>query len=100
MLISWYPDQFPGESPNWPWVYIKLAGIFPNSKVGFGELGTADPQYGSVYEINEITQYYPMAKTVAGLPASYIGGYFWWYFAEEMVPWGTTLSSVLNTAIQ
>jgi hypothetical protein len=41
-----------------------------------------------------------MAKTVAGLPASYIGGYFWWYFAEEMVPWGTTLSSVLNTAIQ
>jgi hypothetical protein len=100
VLISWYPDQCPGESPNWPWVYTKLAGIFPNSKVGFGELGTADPQYGSVYEINEITQYYPMAKTVAGLPASYIGGYFWWYFAEEMVPWGTTLSSVLNTAIQ
>ena len=100
VLVSWYPDQCPGENPNWPWVYTKLAEIFPNSKVGFGELGTANPQYGSSYEISEINQYYPMAKTVAGLPASYIGGYFWWYFAEEMVPWGTTLSNVLNTAIQ
>jgi hypothetical protein len=100
VLVSWYPDQCPGETPNWPWVFGQLAGIFPNSKVGFGELGTADPQYGSSFEINEITQYYPMAKTISGLPASYIGGYFWWYFAEEMVPWGTPLSSVLNTAIR
>src|SRR4029077_16485153 len=100
VLVSWYPDQCPGETPNWPWVFGQLASIFPNSKVGFGELGTANPQYGSSFEINEITQYYPMAKTISGLPASYIGGYFWWYFAEEMVPWGTPLSSVLNTAIR
>jgi len=99
-LVSWYPDQCPGEDPNWPWVFTKLAGIFSNSKVGFGELGTANPQYGSSYEINEIKQYYPMAKTVSGLPASYIGGYFWWYFAEEMVPSGTALWNALNTAIQ
>jgi hypothetical protein len=100
VLVSWYPDQCPGETPNWPWVFGQLANIFPNSKVGFGELGTADPQYGSSFEINEISKYYPMAKTISGLPASYIGGYFWWYFAEEMVPWGTPLSSVLNTAIR
>jgi hypothetical protein len=101
VLISWYPDQCPGESPNWPWVYTQLASLFPNAKVGFGELGTAQPQNGSAYEVNEINQYYPMAKTTAGLPANYIGGYFWWYFAEEMVPWGTTiLSGTLNTAIQ
>jgi hypothetical protein len=100
VLISWYPDQCPGENPNWPSVYTQLAMIFPNSKVGFGELGTANPEFGSTFEINEISQYYPMAKTVSGLPASYIGGYFWWYFAEEMVPWGSVLSSVLNIAIQ
>jgi hypothetical protein len=100
VLVSWYPDQCPGENPNWPWVFTKLAGIFPNSKVGFGELGTANPEYGSRFEIDEINQYYPMARTVSGLPASYIGGYFWWYFAEEMVPWGSALSSVLNAAIQ
>jgi hypothetical protein len=100
VLISWYPNQCPGENPDWPWVYTRLANIFPNSKVGFGELGTANPEYGSQFEINEIKQYYPMANTVARLPASYIGGYFWWYFAEEMVPWGTVLSTALNAAIQ
>ena len=99
VLVSWYPDQCPGENPNWPWVYTQLAAIFPNSKVGFGELGTANPQYGSIFEINEINQYYPMAKTLPGLPASYIGGYFWWYFAEEMVPWPGSLGAVLNAAL-
>lgn len=100
-LISWYPNRCPGETPNWPWVYSQLASIFPNAKVGFGELGTANPQNGSAYEVNEINKYYPMAKTVAGLPSSYIGGYFWWYFAEEMVPWGKNiLSSTLNGAMQ
>jgi hypothetical protein len=49
---------------------------------------------------NEINQYYPMAKEVAGLPVNYIGGYFWWYFAEEMVPWPGSLGYTLNTAIQ
>jgi len=99
-LISWYPDQCPGETPNWTVVYNQLAAIFPNAKVGFGELGTANPQNGSAYEMAEIQTYYPMAKTVT-LPASYVGGYFWWYFAEEMVPTTQTgLFAVLNAAIQ
>ena len=100
VLLSWYPDQCPGEIPNWPNVFNKLATIFPNAKVGFGELGTAKPQNNSPFEISEISQYYPIANTLKGLPANYIGGYFWWYFAEEMVPWGTPLSNVLNTSIQ
>jgi hypothetical protein len=100
-LISWYPDQCQGAKPNWPWVYTQLANIFPNAKVGFGELGTANPANASTYEVNEIKQYYPMAKTTTGFPARYIGGYFWWYFAEEMVPWSTSaLFNVLNAAIQ
>jgi hypothetical protein len=100
VLVSWYPDQCPGENPDWPWVFTKLAAIFPNAKVGFGEFGTANPQGGSPYEINEIDTYYPMASMVSGLPAGYIGGYFWWYYAEEMVPWSQPLWSVLNRAIQ
>jgi hypothetical protein len=99
LLISWYPDQCPGENPNWPWMFNQLANIFPNSKVGFGELGTANPQYGSKLEINEINQYYAMAKTVSGLPVRYVGGYFWWYFAEEVVPWPGSLGAVLNAAL-
>jgi hypothetical protein len=97
-LISWYPDQCPGEDPNWPWVYETLTGIFPNAKVGFGELGTANPENGSQFETKEIKTYYPMASTVSGLPGTYIGGYFWWYFAEEMVPWPGSLGAILNAA--
>lgn len=99
-LISWYPQQCPGENPNWPWVFTKLASIFPNAKVGFGELGTAKPQGGSQYEVNLVQTYYPMAKTVSGLPKSYIGGYFWWYYAEEMVPDTTALWTDLDSAIK
>jgi hypothetical protein len=81
-------------------VYSKLASIFPNSKLGFGEIGTANPQGGSTYEVNLINQFYPLAKSVA-LPPAYVGGYFWWYFAEEMAPTNATiLFNALNLAIQ
>jgi hypothetical protein len=40
-----------------------------------------------------------MGKTLASLPASYIGGYFWWHFAEEMVPWPGSLGLALNSAL-
>jgi hypothetical protein len=98
-LISWYPDQCPCEKPDWAVVYTTLASIFPNAKVGFGEIGTANPQGGSVYEKNEITMYYPLGRTLAGLPISYVGGYFWWYAAEEMVPWPGSLGDRLNAAM-
>ena len=93
VLISWYPSQCKGENPEWVTVFTKLAGIFPNSKVGFGELGTPRPQRGSAYEKNLISTYYPMGKTVPGLPPSYVGGYFWWYGSQEFVPWPGSLST-------
>lgn len=98
ILISWYPQQCNDIKPNWSSIYSKLATIFPNSKIGFGEVGTADPQNGSTYEINLINEFYPLAKKIS-LPPSYIGGYFWWYYAEEMVPSTKPLVKVLNDAI-
>jgi hypothetical protein len=85
VLVSWYPDGCSNIKPNWSLIFTKLAAIFPNSKVGFGEIGTANPQYGSAYEKALIQEFYPMKSRIQ-LPASYIGGYYWWYFAEEMVP--------------
>jgi len=100
-LISWYPDQCTQAKPNWATVYTKLAAIFPNAKVGFGELGTANPQHGSMYEQIEIATYYPMGKTNSGLASlpAYCGGYFWWYYAEEMVPFPGALGMQLNAAL-
>jgi hypothetical protein len=64
VLISWYPDQCNNLQPNWPVIFEKLASIFPNASVGFGELGTANPENGSQYEINLINQFYPAVKKV------------------------------------
>jgi hypothetical protein len=36
----------PERSPNWAAIYGKLASIFPNASLGFGELGTANPKNG------------------------------------------------------
>jgi hypothetical protein len=99
VLISWYPDGCPGVNPDWVTLFGTLQSIFPQAAVGFGELGTVDPQNGSVFEINEINTYYPLRNNISGLPPSYVGGYFWWYFAEEMVPWPGTLGNTLNSAL-
>lgn len=100
VLVSWYPDQCNNIQPDWAVIFSHLASIFPNSSVGFGELGTANPEGGSQYEVNLIKQFYPMAASTP-LPGSYVGGYFWWYYDEEMVPTNETiLLPVLNQAIQ
>jgi hypothetical protein len=100
VLISWYPDQCPGENPNWPAVYTKLGRIFPSAVVGFGELGTANTENGSTFEKNEINAIYSLKPGVGGLPSNYISGVFWWYAAEEMVPWPGSLGLTLNAAIK
>jgi hypothetical protein len=96
VLISWYPEQCNNIKPSWPAIFEKLASIFPKASVGFGEIGTANPDYGKLDEVNLINTFYPSvrnglnwpgsADTVAYMQSHYIGGYFWWYFAEEMVP--------------
>ena len=58
VLISWYPADCPGEKPNWPAVYTKVASIFPQSQVGFGELGTDNPQDGSTYEDDDLAKFF------------------------------------------
>lgn len=81
-FVSWYPQQCNNIKPDWPSVYARLGEIFPNAKIGFGEIGTANPQNGSTYEVNLINEFYPMANRVT-MPPRYVGGYFWWYFSEE-----------------
>ena len=83
IFVSWYPQQCNDIKPNWANVFARLATIYPNAKIGFGEIGTAKPQYGSTYELNLIKEFYPLASRVQ-MPSSYVGGYFWWYFAQEM----------------
>lgn len=91
VLVSYYEDDCNGLQPDWPTVFGKLQEMFPNSKIGFGEVGTKDPAKKAAY----INRYYPMNIHQPG----YIGGYFWWYFKQDMVPSTKALLDTLNGAI-
>jgi hypothetical protein len=88
VLISYYEHDCNDLRPDWPAVFRRLAALFPNSRVGFGEMGTDVASEKGDY----LTRYYTMASPT---PA-YVGGYFWWYGRQDMVPRTLPLWSTLN----
>lgn len=90
--ISYYEDDCNGLQPNWSTVFQKMTAMFPNSKIGFGEVGTTNSNNKAAY----INRYYNMNIT----EKNYVGGYFWWYFKQDMVPNTKPLWNILNLAIQ
>jgi hypothetical protein len=64
--------------------------MFPNSKIGFGECGTTTANKAAY-----ISRYYKMNITTP----NYVGGYFWWYFKQDCVPYTNSLWTTFNNAI-
>jgi hypothetical protein len=92
VLVSYYEDDCNNYQPNWQQVFDSLHVLFPNSKLGIGECGTTFANRKAEY----ITRYYTMNITTP----NYIGGYFWWYYRQDCVPWNTKpLWQVLDNAI-
>jgi len=83
VLVSYYEDDCGGRQPDWPAVFQRLAAMFPNSKLGMGECGAQ--RRAAAYEVKKqyIDRYYRMHIDVP----NYVGGYFWWYFRQDMVPY-------------
>lgn len=92
VFISYYEDDCENLQPAWPAVFKKLAAMFPNSKIGFGEVGTNNAGKKESY----INRYYDTAID----EPNFVGGYFWWYFLQDCVPSTKPLWSVFNKAIQ
>jgi hypothetical protein len=90
VLVSYYEDDCNGLRPDWLSVFSRLALMFPNSKIGFGEVGTQRPDA----KVDFINRYYTLKIPLA----NYVGGYFWWYYREDMVPMNA-LWSVLSQAM-
>ncbi len=89
--ISYYEDDCENYQPNWQVVFDSLHILFPNSKIGIGECGTTKVNQKADY----INRYYKMNITTP----KYVGGYFWWYYKQDCVPYTNTLWTVLNDAI-
>ena len=91
VFVSFYEDDQNGIKPDWPAVFKRLAIMFPNSKVGFGEVGTKFRSRKTAY----LERYYNMEIA----QQNFVGGYFWWYFKQDMVPQSKPLWKTLNNAI-
>ena len=91
VFVSFYEDSQGDIKPDWPMIFKRLAVMFPNSKIGFGEVGT---KYRSLKK-DYIKRYYKMNIT----QKNFVGGYFWWYFKQDMVPRSKPLWKFLNNTI-
>ena len=90
VLVSYYEDDCKMLQPEWPGVFRRLATMFPHSKLGMGECGSKYKSRKADY----IKRYYSMRID----EPRYVGGYFWWYYRQDMVPYTKPLWRVLNDA--
>jgi hypothetical protein len=86
--VSYFEERCHGEEPDWNSVFARLHELFPHSRLGFGACGTQDP----ARKAELIRHFY----TLDVAEPSFVGGYFWWYFAEDMLAPGSQLLPVLN----
>lgn len=90
VLISYYQTQCNDIQPTVATLtthFQQLHALFPNALLGFGEVGLPDPATsGTQAKAQSIINYYYKLKI--NLPY-YIGGYFYWYYAEDCVPYAT-----------
>lgn len=101
-LFSYYPYQdCPGLNPTWTSDFKLLESIFPVAKVGFGEMGTGSTSAPASVQQNLLKTYYTMGANQMASDPRYIGGVFWWNYAEQMVPYTTSSYwSLLNNTIK
>jgi hypothetical protein len=102
VLVSYYEGDCgaPRALSAWPAVFQQLHQMFPNAGVGFGEVGAVDT---NGQDINSPSVAGPYLQKYYGLQINvpaYVGGYFWWYFAEDMVPKTKPLFATLSAALQ
>lgn len=91
LLVSYYEDDCNEFQPNWQQVFDSLHVLFPNSLLGMGECGTENSEKKEEY----ISKYYKMHISTPG----FIGGYFWWYFKQDCVPYTKPLWKVMDDAM-
>jgi hypothetical protein len=88
VLVSFYEEDCEYISPDWDQIFEELHAMFPNSKLGFGEVGSNDDSQKE----NILHEYYGLNR----IRPEFIGGFFWWYFKQDMVPKDKELWNILN----
>jgi hypothetical protein len=102
VLVSYYEDDCRNLRPSdaaWTSFFRALHALYPRARVGFGEIGMNNPATPKTLAAAKslITHYYSLPIR---LPY-YIGGYFWWYYDEDCLPYAVKpLWPVLNAGFK
>ncbi len=101
VLVSYYEGDCgsPREISTWPAVFEQLHEMFPNAGVGFGEVGAVDSQGNDINDPGVAGPYLQKYYGIQVPIPSYVGGDFWWYFDEDMVPKTMPLFATLSAEI-
>lgn len=91
VLVSYYEDDCNGYQPNWQQVMDDVGRLFPNAKIGIGECGTTRSASKATY----LDRYYNLKVD----HPRFVGGYFWWYYKQDMVPKTKALWSTLENIV-
>jgi hypothetical protein len=99
VLLSYYPTQCGGSEPSSEELvpYLeRLHAVYPNALLGIGEVGLPKRvKKSSRAQAEEIMQWAYSLKP--GL-SYYVGGYFWWYAAEDALKPKAPLRAALQAA--
>ena len=103
VLVSYYEQDCEWQKPDWGPVFDRLAKMFPSSRVGFGECGQdkANPALTAPLDTQK-SDYLKRTYAIDLRPAlgdRWLGGFFWWYFRQDMVPRTQPLWSTLAAAM-
>lgn len=101
VTVSYYETQCNNIRPSEATLiafFTNLHNLYPNARLGFGEIGFPNAvTTNTTAAVAMINYYYGLKINVPG----YIGGYFWWYYFEDMLPYTTkplwqTLTNAFN----
>jgi hypothetical protein len=99
VLLSYYPTQCKHTEPTSEQVaaYLtQLHALFPDAALGFGEVGL--PRHAQRSSAAKAQQIMDWAYSLNPALPYYVGGYFWWYGAEDALRAPALLGEALQEA--
>jgi hypothetical protein len=97
VFVSYYEDDCNGyRPPSWTAEFDHVRALFPDARLGFGEVGLPDPATSATlnHATDVLNRYYRLSVSTPG----YEGGYFWWYAAEDLVGANRPLLAAMQQA--
>ena len=90
VLVSYYEEDCNNLKTDWNAVFTQLSAMFPIPRSASARSAPAGrPRRPPTCS----------ATTPYAAGGNYVGGYFWWYFKRDMVPYTKDLWTTLNNAV-